>query len=137
MNFLYTYELHNSSLCFGLISTSFALLCGFHLINFAYFFNSCFQYSSISFSFKCDKIKFLPLEQKLVTLKTLAVRPAQPFSYSGVHPSGERDAVLEEVRITPGNRHAYIMFVNNDLPYTEWGGGEILYLPMQRLCKIN
>ena len=36
---------------------------------------------------------------------------------------GERDAMLEGVCMTPGNRHTYTTFVENDLICSEWGGG--------------
>ena len=38
--------------------------------------------------------------------------------------------MLEEARMTQGNRHTYLIFTDNDVISSQWGGGDALSLPI-------
>ena len=46
------------------------------------------------------------------------------------------DAMLEGVRITPGNRDIYTIFLDNGLIYSDWGR-KLFFLSIGGLAKIN
>ena len=46
---------------------------------------------------------------------------SQRFSNNGACPSRGRDAMIEGMRMTPGNRYTCTIFVDISLIYSEWG----------------